>query len=115
MPLLDPRKIVRVELVLLDQDLLPDPDLPEIVEQARVAKLPHLLDGEPDQAVGPVGTVHRPGQPDGEVGDPLGVPRGGGIALLDGGDRGPDEALEEPLDLLVQLAVLQRHGGLAGQ
>ena len=40
---------------------------------------------------------------------------GGGVARLDGGDRGAHEALEEGLDVLQQPAVLQRHRRLRGE
>ena len=40
---------------------------------------------------------------------------GGGVARLDGGDRGLHEALEEPLDLLVEHGVLDGAGGRPGQ
>ncbi len=112
----DQLEVGGIELVGLDQDLLPDADLAEIVQQAGVAELPHLLGREPDHRVGPVaGPVHRLGQADRHRGHPLGMARRGWVALLDGRHRRADEALEQPLDGFVELAVLDRDGRLPRQ
>src|SRR2546425_205507 len=43
------------------------------------------------------------------------VAPGGLVALLDGGDRGAHEDVEEVLDVLDEPGVLEGHRGLAGQ
>ena len=40
---------------------------------------------------------------------------GGGIALLDRGDRGLHEAFEQRFDVLIQAAIFVGDGGLRGQ
>ena len=54
-------------------------------------------------------------QLDGQIGDAERVTGGRRVALLDGGDRGGDESLEQALDRFVEKVVLDRDGGLAGQ
>jgi hypothetical protein len=59
--------------------------------------------------------VHRLGEVGGEGRDAEGVARGRRVPRLDRRDRGGDEPLEEPLDVLVEPAVLDRDRRLAGE
>src|SRR3989442_7148772 len=114
--LLDEREVVWVQLLRFHEHLLPHADLPEVVQQAGVLDLANLLAGEVDRAVGSVpGSIDDLGEPDGHAGDAPAVAERGRVPLLDRGDSGLHEPLEEVLDLRVELAVLDGHRRLAGE
>ena len=109
----DQLEMPRVELLGLHEDFLAHPDLAEVVKQRGVANLAHLVGGEPHMAQGPLGgAVHGRGHRHRELGDAGGMPGGGGVAGLDGGDRGLDEAFEEAVDAVVEPAIVEGDGGL---
>ena len=109
----DDLEVRRIELLLLHQHLLAHADLAEVVQQPGVAKLAQLLAREPQAAVGPLAAaIDRLGQPDGERRDAARMARRRRIARFDRRDRRGDEPLEQPLDVLVEPAVLDRHRGL---
>ena len=111
----DQRQPVRVELLGLDQDLFPNADLAEVVQQPRVLDLPQRRSIEGQIGEDTVVAIGGFRQPDGELGHPLRVPARGGVALLDRVDAGPDEALEQRLDVGDEVGVLQGDRGLARQ
>src|SRR6185437_1912805 len=105
-PLADEVQVGRIELLRLDQNLLPDADLAEVVQEAGVPDLPDLLAREPDGLVRALyGAVHHGGEGNRVVGHAAGVTEGGRVPLLDGLNGCADESFEQPLDLLIQPAV----------
>ena len=113
---------IRFEFLRLDQEVLAHPDLPEIVQQARIPNFLDLLGAEDQITVfAGGGTGDGLGQPDGQRGDALAMPAGGWVPGLNGGDGGIHETLEELLDVLLELhdlpGALGHHGfqlGLVG-
>jgi hypothetical protein len=97
------------QLLRLEQHVLAHRDLPEVVHQRGEAQLAHLCGGEANVAVRAViGAVDGLGEAGRERGDPQRVARRGRVAKLDRADGRLDEALEGPLDLRIQLRVLDR-------
>ena len=67
-PRLDDLELARDQLLGLDQDVLADPNLAEVVQQARVAKLLELVIGQCDVAVLARGDLgHRAREPCGQT------------------------------------------------
>ena len=105
-----------VQLVRLHQHLLPHAHLAEVMQQPGITKFAELVPRKPDGCERTViDAVHRLGQVAGHGGHPLGMPRCGGIPVLDRRHRRLHESLEQPLDRLVQLRVLERDRRLARQ
>ena len=112
-PAADDLQIGWIQLLLLHQHLLAHANLAEVVEQAGVAQLAQLLPREGHRAKLPVvRAVHHLRQPHRERRHARRMAGRGGIARFDCRDCCRDEPLEQPLDVLVQLAVLDGHGSL---
>ena len=90
----------RLELLGLDQDILTDADLAEVVEQRGVLQLAQIVPIEAKLGEAPVrGSIDDLGERDRQGRDPLAVPGGGRVALLDRLDAGAHEALEQRLEV----------------
>ena len=103
----------RGQLLLLDQRLFANADLPEVVEQARVAQLLHLRVGKERVGEGTLGQiVDQDRHVACQFGYPDGVTRRRGVSTVDRGHGRLDEAREEVLDVLVESSVFDRDRGL---
>ena len=96
---LDHLKLAWHQLFRLDEDVLAHTDLAEVVQETRVAQLLELVFGEPDLAVlARVDLGDRVGQSRGEALDAARVAGRGRVSLLDRGDAGLNESVEQRLN-----------------